>query len=74
MSAVVALPVQQPTADQLLAEARRAYRNRASAKRKLDHLRTYRGQTAGMRYEADQALRTLRESEETLDRVLGGGA
>jgi len=62
------------TAEQLLADARRAYRDKASAESKLAHLRTYRHHSAAMKYEADCALRLLRESKETLQRVLGGAA
>jgi hypothetical protein len=69
----IASPAQQ-TAEQLLADARRAFRDKARAEGTLARLRTYRHHTPGMKSDADRALRLLRESNETLDRVLGGAA
>jgi len=74
VSAAAILPIREQSAEQLLAEARRAYRNKASAENTLARLRTYRHHSAGMKSDADRALRLLRESKETLQRVLGGAA
>ena len=58
----------------LLAEARRAYREKQAAKSTLSRLRTYRGQTPGMRHDASMALQRLDSANATLDRILGGAA
>ena len=76
IAAITALPrpaASASAADQL-AEARHAYREKKAAEFTLSRLRTYRGQTRGMRHDADKALRRLNDADATLDRILGGAA
>lgn len=61
------------SAEQLLADARKAWRDKATAESQLARLRGYRGrQTPGMRDDMDRWSRLLTESDATLRRVLGG--
>lgn len=75
MSAVIhQLQHPAPTAEQLLAEARRAWTEKKGAELTLSRLRRYTGMTAGMRYDASRAQDRLYAAEQTLQRVLGGAA
>lgn len=61
------------SAEQLLADARKAWRDKATAESQLARLRGYRGRpTPGMRDDIDRWSRLLTESDATLRRVLGG--
>lgn len=61
------------SAEQLLADARKAWRDKAAAESQLARLRGYRGRpTPGMRDDMDRWARLLTESDATLRRVLGG--
>ena len=68
------LPQAGPSADQLLAEARRAWVEKKAAELTLSRLRRYTGMNAGMRYDASKAKDRLYAAEQTLQRVLGGAA
>lgn len=63
------------TAEDLLAAARKAWRDKATAESQLARLRSYRGRpTPGMKDDSNRWARLLSESDATLRRVLGGGA
>lgn len=59
-------------AEMLLAEARDAWRTRICAQATLSRLAAYRGQSAGMKYDAAKATERLSKANETLERILGG--
>ena len=59
------------TAEQQLAEARRAWRERHWAEHELTRLRRYARLTPGMKADQQQHAATLRRAEETLARTLG---
>lgn len=60
-------------AERDLADARKAWRNKATAESQLARLRAYRGRpTPGMKDDMNRWSRLLTESDDTLRRVLGG--
>lgn len=75
MSAALQIGAAAPqSAEQLLADVRRAWLDKERAEATLARLRTYRHHTPGMKNDADRALRQLSNAKETLQRVLGGPA
>ena len=58
----------------LLDEARAAWRAKRTAESQLARLRGYARLTPGMKDDQRRHLSTLLKAEETLARVLGGGA
>ena len=73
-AAVHQLQQPAPSAEQLLAEARRAWIEKKGAELTLSRLRRYSGMSPGMRYDASKAQDRLYAAEQTLQRVLGGKA
>lgn len=63
-----------PSAEQQLAELREAWRTKLRSESTLARLRTYSHRTAGMKADADRAVRQLMEADATIKRVLGGAA
>lgn len=73
MSAALQIGTAAPlTAEQLLADVRRAWNQKHTAEANLARLRTYRHHTPGMKSDADRYLRQLESANSTLKRVLGG--
>lgn len=58
-------------AETLLAEARDAWRSRICALATLSRLKSYRGLSEGMKYDAAKATEQLARANETLNRILG---
>lgn len=62
------------TAEELLAEARSAYRDMRHAEANMRRIASYRRKTPGMKDDATTSARAATAARETLDRILGGGS